>query len=127
MIFFDILINKKNPESAGRYLENNLFKTLSKIYGLEWKSKEKYFQQKIKNSEEINWKKLMNLNYKKLNNFLKKFFGIIENDDYNFLESINEDGNKINTKKFFSQEGKINNKYYKLNFYFSKINLFKFR
>jgi len=101
MIFFDILINKKNLENSARYLETTLLNTLSEINRHEWKSKEKYFKQKIKNPDGINWKKLMDLNFKRLNSFLKKFFGIIENDDFNVI-----DNNQILNKKFFSQEGK---------------------
>jgi hypothetical protein len=105
MIFFDILVNKKNLEISARYLENTLLNTLSDIYRHEWKSKEKYFKQKIKNPDGINWKKLMDLNFKRLNNFLKKFFGIIENDDYELNIYDIENKNKI-PKRIFSQESK---------------------
>ena len=102
MIFFDILINKKNLESSARYLENTLLNTLSEMNRHEWKSKEKYFKQKIKNPEGVNWKKIMDLNFKRLNSFLKKFFGVIENDDFEVGQN-----NQILPKEFYSQEGKF--------------------
>jgi len=76
-----MLINKKNKALAERYLEGNLRVTLLELNQNEWKSKEKYFLQIIKDSEGLNWKKLLNTNYKRLFNLLKKFFGIIEATD----------------------------------------------
>lgn len=100
MIFFDILINKKDIEKSARYLENYLLITLSEMYKHDWRSKEKYFKQKIKNPEGINWKRIMDINFKKFNNILKKFFGIIEGDDFGIVGN-----NDALAKKFFSQEG----------------------
>jgi hypothetical protein len=59
----------------------------------EWKSKEKYFLQILKNSEGLNWKKLLNTNYKRFLNLLKKFFGVIDNSDLAANVNIN---NKLN-------------------------------
>jgi hypothetical protein len=85
LIFFDILINKKNKPFAERYLENNLRKTLLELNQTEMRSKEKYFFQILKNSDGLNWKKLLNTNYKRLLNLLKKFYGIID-----YQEGLND-------------------------------------
>lgn len=81
MIFFDILINQQNKALSERFLDSNLRNTLLELNQNEWKSKEKYFLQILKNSEGLNWKKLENINYKRILNLLKKFFGIIESAD----------------------------------------------
>ena len=102
MIFFDILINKQNKLLAERYLETNLRNTLSELNQNEWKSKEKYFLQILKNSEGLNWKKLLSTNYKRFLNLLKKFFGIIDTPD--LAANVNLINNNINLEGiiFFS-------------------------
>jgi len=96
LIFFDKLINKQNKAFAERYFENNLRNTLLELNQNEWKSKEKYFLQILKNSEGLNWKKLLNTNYKRFLNLLKKFFGILDSTDLaanvNFDINLNLEG-----------------------------------
>ncbi len=85
---------------AERYLESNLRNTLLELNQNEWKSKEKYFLQILKNSEGLNWKKLLNTNYKRFLNLLKKFFGIIDTPDLaanvNFSNNLHLEGKEFN-------------------------------
>lgn len=97
LIFFDILINLKNKIGAEAYMNTNLKNILLELNKNEWKSKEKYFIQIIKNSESLNWKKILNANYKRFLNLIKKYFDPQINE---VPEIINHnDNNEINISR----------------------------
>ena len=95
-----MIINKQNKALAETYLDSNLRNTLLELNQNEWKSKEKYFLQILKNSEGLNWKKLLNTNYKRFLNLLKKFFGIIDTPDLAANVNMN---NNLNLEGIYYQ------------------------